>query len=211
MKKYRFRKLVSDLSSGAEILVSILILFCVFAAVVALVLDIVRFVGVLGDGGVWQDVYSALFAVAIQLVIGIELVKMIAKHTPDSVVEVLLFVVAKRVITESEATSLDVLLGVIAIAVLFAVKRYLHFDSYRYKDGTVFDADRRTADVARAMKIDIPQELGETLGDIVRRELEHTGRKMRDNETVELAGVLLRIQAMEGDDVKKIEVVRKGK
>ena len=61
----------------------------------------------------------------MQLIIGVEFVKMLSKHTPESVIEVLLFVVAKRVIVDSNSSSLEVLWGVVAIAALYAVKKFL--------------------------------------------------------------------------------------
>lgn len=56
--------------------------------------------------------------------IGIELVKLLCRHDLTSMVEVLLFAVTRYLILH-HGQSLEVLLSVIAIAILFAVRRFL--------------------------------------------------------------------------------------
>ena len=67
-----------------------------------------------------KDVLSAGFI----LVIGIELTKMLIKHTPESIIDVLLFTIARYMVMYHERM-LDLLLGVAAIAGLFAIKMFL--------------------------------------------------------------------------------------
>jgi len=61
---------------------------------------------------------------AITLAIGGELIKMLCKHTPETIIEVLAFALAKSLIV-THTTSLENLITVIAIAVLFAIRRFL--------------------------------------------------------------------------------------
>ena len=58
------------------------------------------------------------------LVIGLEFIKMLIKHTPESVIEVLMFIISRQMIMYHEE-SFALLIGVVAIAGLFAVKKYL--------------------------------------------------------------------------------------
>ncbi|MBM7624594.1 hypothetical protein [Sporohalobacter salinus] len=58
------------------------------------------------------------------LVIGLEMIIMLIQHTPGSVVEVLIFGIARKVLIHSD-NMIDLVLGVIALAGLFAVKKYL--------------------------------------------------------------------------------------
>ena len=119
--KVKLREKVSKASSYLEIAISIVILLSIAVSIVFLVKDtVIAILDVTKDFD-----YTNLFAVALQLIIGVEFVKMLSKHTPESVIEVLLFVVAKRVIVDSNSSSLEVLWGVVAIAALYAVKKYL--------------------------------------------------------------------------------------
>lgn len=61
---------------------------------------------------------------SFDLVIGVELLKMFCRHDIDSVVEVLLFSVARQMVIEHLAIN-EALIGCIAVAILFAVRRFL--------------------------------------------------------------------------------------
>lgn len=61
---------------------------------------------------------------AIILAIGAELIKMLCKHTPETVIEVLAFALAHHLIV-GHATPLENLIMVLAISALFAVRRFL--------------------------------------------------------------------------------------
>lgn len=67
------------------------------------------------------------------IVIGIELLKMFCRHDLDSVVEVLLFAVARQVIIE-HTSMIDNLLGVFAIAILFSIRKFLFVSALDKKD-----------------------------------------------------------------------------
>lgn len=60
----------------------------------------------------------------LTLVIGLEFVKMLILHTPASVMEVLLYAVARQVIL-SHDSALENLIGVSAIAIIFIIRQYL--------------------------------------------------------------------------------------
>ena len=64
------------------------------------------------------------FLSATLLVMGIEFVKMLALHTADAVVDVLLFTIVRQMIV-SHTDAAETLLGVAAVAGIFAVKKYL--------------------------------------------------------------------------------------
>lgn len=119
--KIKLRQKVSVVSSFLEIAISITILLSIATALVFLIRNTITSICDMTN----NFDYQSLFATAMQLIIGVEFVKMIAKHTPESVIEVLLFVVAKRVIVDSNSSSLEVLWGVLAIAAIYAVKKYL--------------------------------------------------------------------------------------
>lgn len=60
---------------------------------------------------------------ALTLVVGVEFVKMLILHTPESVIEVLLYAVARQIIISHES-AMENLVGVLAVALIFVVKKY---------------------------------------------------------------------------------------
>lgn len=73
--------------------------------------------------------FQAVLEQAFNLVIGIEFIKMLAKHTPGSAIEVLLFAMARQLVIGHMAP-FENLLGIIAIAIIFIIRRFLFVPSF---------------------------------------------------------------------------------
>lgn len=111
----------SKVINFTEIYLAILILIAIFIASFLLfkgisdifhnILDVRRFREFLGF--------------AMILVIGVEFVKMLSRHTLGSAIEVLVFAIARKLIIEENMHSVEILVGVLAMAVLFAIRKYL--------------------------------------------------------------------------------------
>jgi hypothetical protein len=74
--------------------------------------------------GILQMDFNSILSLSLGLIIGIEFTKMLCKHTPESVLDVLLFALARHMVIYNEK-ALDLMFGVAAIAGLFAAKKYL--------------------------------------------------------------------------------------
>lgn len=206
MFRHKLRKGISSLAGLTEILVAGIILLAVLLSAVLLILDLVGFGSELfGKTGV--PTYNDIFSTAIYIVIGIEMIKMIVKHTPDSVLEVVLFVVAKRIVADTEFGSLDLLLCVIAIAAIFAIRKFLHFDAAKAKDGTTFAAETRVCDVEDLLHVDLPNNIGDTVGEVAAGEFHRLERRVAEGEELQVGEALFRIHSMENGEIKKVEVV----
>ena len=73
----------------------------------------------------YQEINDLLGQIFL-LIIGIELVIMLSLHTPDTIVEVLLYAIARKLLLlPKEGAMAELLLGVIAIAGLFMIRKYL--------------------------------------------------------------------------------------
>ena len=209
MIKNKIRKILSSVASYLELLVATMIVFSVALAAVALFSDLYIYGTSLFDKEKAELLYNTIFSTAIHIVIGVEMIKMIVKHTPASVLEVLLFVISKRVVAETEFGSIDMLICVLAIAVIFAIKKFLHYDTYSTKDGTTFPGNTKLNDIEDLMNINLPSSIGETIGEVVVGELHRLERPVAIGETVNLKDALCRIHSMEDGEIKKIEVVKK--
>lgn len=102
-------------------------LFISFIVGIGILIFAVRLVIGLFDISTFTDEGETLFKIldkAIILAIGAEFIKMLCKHTPETVIEVLAFALARQLIV-GHTTPLENLITVIAIAILFAVRRFL--------------------------------------------------------------------------------------
>lgn len=68
---------------------------------------------------------QGLLSHILLLVVGLELSLMLISHTPGNVLEVILYAIARKMLISS-TSSLDLILGVISISMIFAVDKYLH-------------------------------------------------------------------------------------
>lgn len=67
------------------------------------------------------------------IIIGIELLKMLCQHSLDSVVEVLLFAVARMMIID-HVKIWEMLIGIVAIAILFLIRKFLFVSALDKQD-----------------------------------------------------------------------------
>ncbi len=122
-----------------ELFISVIVgvAICIFG--VKLVVD--TFQLSLGCDG--TDVLVKILDDAIILAIGAELIKMLCKHTPETVIEVLAFALARQLIV-GHSSALESLITVAAIAVLFAVRRFLlkRHDMVETPDGLIEADDK---------------------------------------------------------------------
>ena len=86
--------------------------------------------GLLFDG---NDAEVSIFLQrALDIVIGIEFIKMLAKHSPGSVLEVLLYAIARHMIVGHE-DAVQNLVSVGAIALIFIIRKYFFVPSFGHK------------------------------------------------------------------------------
>ena len=68
--------------------------------------------------------FTAFLGDALTLLIGVEFVKMLAKHTAENLLEVLMFAIARQMVVE-HLNMTETLIGVVAIAVIFSIRKFL--------------------------------------------------------------------------------------
>ncbi len=71
-----------------------------------------------------QDAFQTFLGISFNILIGIEFLKMIFKSNLSTVVEVLLFAIARQMIVE-HTTVYENFIGVASIALLFVVRKFL--------------------------------------------------------------------------------------
>ncbi|MDO5397398.1 MAG: phosphate-starvation-inducible PsiE family protein [bacterium] len=71
-----------------------------------------------------EDVLVDILDRAMTLAIGVEFIKMLCKHTPATVIEVLLFAIARQLVV-MHTSPLENLITIVSIAVLFTVRKFL--------------------------------------------------------------------------------------
>jgi len=110
---------LEKVAKAIEIIIALVLLVIVVVKIVEVAFDLTGF-----PVGFLTMEFAGILSVTLNLVIGVEFTKMLIKHTPESVVDVLLFAIARQMVVYHERT-LDLLIGVLAISGLFAIKKVL--------------------------------------------------------------------------------------
>lgn len=119
-----FRDQLAELAGLLEVGISLLVVVALMLAVVPL---IKMLPGLLVDT---NEVEISLFLQrALDIVIGIEFIKMLAKHSPGSSLEVLLYAIARHMVVGHES-AIENLLSVGAIALIFIVRKFFFVPAF---------------------------------------------------------------------------------
>ncbi|WP_297288816.1 hypothetical protein [uncultured Flavonifractor sp.] len=113
--------IVKFLLKTAWILELVIALFILMVTVVQMVLTGKDSLNYLTLG---QFSLNDFFISTMNIVVGLEFVKMLILHTPRAVTDVLLFAIARQLVV-SHSSSMDALLGVAAVALIFLIKKLL--------------------------------------------------------------------------------------
>ena len=115
-----FNEGIYNVARYTEIVLSIIILIVIALAGIRLIFTITEIPIMDMD----IDFFTTFLANGLSLVVGVEFVKMLCRHSAQTVVEVLMFATARQMVVEHMKPS-QTLIGVIAIAILFAIRNFL--------------------------------------------------------------------------------------
>ena len=150
--------------------------------------------------------YNDLLTVCFNMIISVELIRMLYLHTPSTVFEVLLFAIARQVIM-SHSEPLHTLLGVISIAILFATRKYF-FVTFDESEKVIFRGTQKVKYVNRILHADIPYKDEETLKELMLRKMNEYDIEIGGDACVYLNNYALRISKIKNGEIYKVEVIR---
>ena len=150
--------------------------------------------------------YEDLLETCFNLIIGVELIRMMYYHTPDTVFEVLLFAIARQIIID-HSSAWTSLIGVCAIAVLFATRRYLFCD-FDLSEKNIFRSTTKVKVINKVMGISIPCENSdETLIEVLLKKTDEEKTEIGVGTCVYYADFGLRVDKMHNGKISRIEVI----
>ncbi|APC80367.1 TPA: hypothetical protein ACXDAZ_001383 [Clostridium botulinum] len=128
MKKYsdiKLKNLKSKIISGVMWLETLLAIFMI-ASVLLSSKDLISFIVQIYtlDAIPSYDMFQKFLSHLLLLVIALGLALMLVKHTPNSVVEVMLYAIARKMLVYG-SSALEIFLGVLSLAGIFFIKKYL--------------------------------------------------------------------------------------
>lgn len=153
-----------------------------------------------------KEAFNTFLASAFNLVIGIEFIKMLCKHSPDTVIEVLLFAIARQLIVEHTST-MENLIGIISIGILFATRKYL-FHNFDQIDKTIYRASEPVKRINLLEHLDIPFNDHETLEEVILKEVGKRKLKLATGVCIYYSGFALKVAKMKNHEITRVEVIK---
>lgn len=143
---------------------------------------------------------------AMTLAIGIEFVKMLCVHTPGTIIEVLLFAISRQIIVE-HLSAIETMIGVISIAGLFSVRKYL-FCSFDETDHIICRGSQTIGHANIISGVKIPENKSLLLRDVIEKKLKEDDKNVAIGACVYYADCALRIDSMKNEVITRVEVIK---
>lgn len=200
--KQKIRAIIYYFTGILEIILSTVIMLVLIILAMYLVFSIFTTV----DYFTRNDALTLFLTSALNLVVGVEFVRMIIKPTPTNVVEVLMFAVARHIIVHNE-NIYDTLIGIICIGILFSIRRFLFTPEDKHAK-MIFDANWKISEINHFYHLSIPGESDETLREYMTKELVKQ-RDYFDEETgIVIDNFVFKIYQFKDNEIKKIQLIK---
>jgi hypothetical protein len=123
IREYKVLDLLSEFLHWFEVVLAAISVAFVAIGVLYLLVELLHFREAIEQSNLHIS-YEELLSDILLLVVGIELALMLVRRTPDALIEVMFFVVARKMLIKADSFW-DLFLGVAALAGLFAIRKYL--------------------------------------------------------------------------------------
>lgn len=202
MKKF-LQEQVLKVADILETIIGVLLATCIGISVIYLIIDLTSILETRNN----LEAFNNYLATAFNFVIGIEFIKMLCKHTPGTVIEVLLFAIARQLIVEHMST-FENLIGILSIGVLFATRKYL-FYNFDEVDRTIYRGSERVKKINLLEHIEIPyDDKQDTLEDVLLKEVDSRKLELGTGVCIYYPGFALKIAKIKNNVITRVEVIR---
>lgn len=185
------------------------IAFFIIAAVIMSFTDLSKYIYqiLISNQTLSYDLLTSFLGHALLMAVGVELVVMLINHTPGSIIEVLLFAIARKILIGSKGMT-DFILGILAIAGVFAIRKYLFVEDISGTRGVVLSAITPIKEVNRLVGTNLPEDYANSIGGLLSRYAKEHNIELREGVKLTLYNVDVEIAKMAGSLIEKVRFTR---
>lgn len=201
MKEF-LRSKVYALSQYLEMLLSLILGIVIAILAGKLLLDVFNPAYIFAE----EDVFTYYLENAMNLAVGVELIKMLCMHSPGTVIEVLLFAIARQVVV-SHSSVVQTMVGILSIVVLFATRKYLfipHDDVTR----VTLRGSQTVTMANRFAKVRIPEADGRLLRDVIEKRIAEEEKSKEIGTCVDYDNFALCIAGMKDGRITRVDILK---
>ena len=119
-QRVRIQSALHEIAFYLELAAAALVIVLIVCQIVGLAIEMFSQPSAL----IHSESFNHFLELCLNVVVGIEFLKMLCRHNMDAVIEVLLFTLARHLII-GQHTMLEGLLCIVSIAILFVVRKFL--------------------------------------------------------------------------------------
>ncbi len=168
MKHFLLEEKFEKLTYALEMIITVLIAIGIIIGLI----DLARYFSAIFVAAPSEsyEIFQDFLGYALVLIVGVELMLMIINHSTKAIMELILFVIARKMLIYSH-TMLDLVLGTLAIGMVFAILKFLvqnnNYEDIVKRGREVYSASTKVKDVLKKTGFDIPTDKGNTIGGLV--------------------------------------------
>ena len=155
---------LKDIIFIIELILSLVIFLGVLAGLASTVLQIPGILTI--SRGQFYNSFREFLGNALLLVVGVELMRMLITHTTRATMELIVYVIARKLLIYTD-TMTDIVLGTIALAIVFLTIRFLLPNAKTKGNPTRFPGSMSLKELGRKLAIDIPVHNGQNLNEFI--------------------------------------------
>ena len=202
LNKQNLRRYLGLMASYTEILLALVVIIGILLLCIRVLVQLKSFI-ISTFAGAEVPSFAEFLSTVFELVIGIEFVKMLVKHTPGSAIEVLLYTIMDHSSMQSS------LLGVVSIAILFAVRKYFNDpEVHNHETGGdyIVNGGISITEVNKRLDADFDESYGHTVAGYLFNYLYAIGKTPTVGCEAQIGEYMFQIYDMEGDLIRHIKI-----
>ncbi|GAQ26307.1 transporter associated domain-containing protein [Tepidanaerobacter syntrophicus] len=201
-------KISSRIAKTIIILESVLAFFVILGVIVGSV-DILRYLKIIYETPPTESfpIVQAFLGHILALVIGLELAVMLIKHTPASVIEVLLYAIARKMLIDSK-NMLDIVLGILAVGGLFYINKHFEPAKTFFIDANIVNPAMLIGDLNKKLHTNIPENIANTIGGLVVKLCKEGQCGLSEGKSIRVNDAEITILSMDGELIRELKVVK---
>ena len=191
---------------AVEIIICVSILFSLILSIPILVKYAISVIKA-SDFKQNYDLLNEFLKFALLLVVGIELIEMILTRSHEAILTLILFVIARKMLLFS-VDLLDILVGSLSIGLIFVIIKFVvKDDSLMAKIDNTYSAAMTVKKIKQEYKLDIPQDMSNTLGGLVYEIAKLEGvEELKENTRLIYGSYKYKIISMKDGVIKRIKI-----
>lgn len=210
MNRKKFLLFLSELIHLFEFLISIMLIVAILISIP----DIIHYyIDILGSSKeVSIKLFNDLLAHIMMLVIAMEFILLLVTQTDSTMVYLITLVISRKLLIQSQSMT-DILIGVIAITILFITRKFLLKSSIiehlNQDSNKIFSAVSNISEINMLYNLKIDDKGFHTLGGLVSNLFENEGRDLKEDELIADDKYIYTIIKINGGLIEEIAVASK--